>query len=291
VQAIEVPTQPFTHIHIDLVGPLPASASGKTHLLTIMDRSTRWVEAAPVADTSAAGCAEALVSWWISRFGIPVKLTSDRGPQFTAEMWSRMCQVLGIDHRQTTAYHPQANGLIERFHRQLKAALRARLVDGDWEGQLPWVMLGLRAVPKEDSDTSAAELAFGFRPRLPGELLAGGPAVEADMVRRLRDAFSFTPLPVRQRSYAEAASEIPAALQSCKYVYIRRGGGGPLSPKYDGPYGVLVAGPKFFRLAVGRKQEVVSVDRLKPHAGADPAAPAMPPLRGRLRLSAAAPES
>ena len=99
--------------------------------------------AAPVADTSAAGCAEALVSWWISRFGIPVRLTSDRGPQFTAEMWSRMCQVLGIDHRQTTAYHPQANGLIERFHRQLKAALQARLVDGDWEGQLPWVMLGL----------------------------------------------------------------------------------------------------------------------------------------------------
>jgi hypothetical protein len=42
VQAIEVPTQPFTHIHIDLVGPLPASVSGKTHLLTIMDRSTRW---------------------------------------------------------------------------------------------------------------------------------------------------------------------------------------------------------------------------------------------------------
>jgi transposase InsO family protein len=67
---------------------------------------------------------------------------------------------LGITIKLTTAYHPQVNGLLERFHRQLKAALRARLVDGDWEQLLPWVLLGLRAVPKEDFNVSATELAF-----------------------------------------------------------------------------------------------------------------------------------
>jgi transposase InsO family protein len=142
VQPIAVPPQPFNHVHIDIVGLLPATASGKVHLFTVMDRSTRWVEVIPLADTSAAGCAEAMIGCWISRFGVPACITSDRGPQFTLELWARLCSSLGIVHKQTTAYHPQANGLVERFHRQLKAALRARLNSSDWEQQLPWVMLG-----------------------------------------------------------------------------------------------------------------------------------------------------
>jgi Integrase core domain len=255
----------------------------------VMDRSTCWVEAIPVADTTAAGCAEALVGGWIARFGVPAILTSDRGPQFASEMWAQLCNTLGIVHKQTTAYHPQANGLVERFHRQLKAALRARLVGQDWEQQLPWIMLGLRSVPKEDFNVSAVELTFGFRPRLPGELLAGGPAAEEDLARRVREASTkFVPLPTRSRSYAEVAAETPTALQACKYVYIRRDGvAHALAAKYDGPYSVLVAGPKYFRVAVGNKQEVVSVDRLKPHAGEDPERPAVPPRRGRPPTAAA----
>jgi transposase InsO family protein len=125
------------------------------------------VKAVPLADAMAAGCTEVMIGNWISRFGLPVQLTSDRGPQFTSALWGQLCQCLGITVKLTTAYHPQANVLLERFHRQLKAALRARLVDGDWEQLLPCILLGLRAVPKEDFNVSAAELAFGFCPCLP----------------------------------------------------------------------------------------------------------------------------
>jgi hypothetical protein len=68
-------------------------------------------------------CAAALLQGWIQRFGVPGIITSDRGPQFTSSLWAALCSLLSIKHTQTTAYHPQSNGLVERFHRRLKDAL------------------------------------------------------------------------------------------------------------------------------------------------------------------------
>ncbi len=70
-----------------------------------------------------------------------------------------MCETLRIKHKMTIAYHPQANGLVERFHRQLKSSLRARLCGVDRASHLPWVLLGLRAAPKEDTALSSAVLS------------------------------------------------------------------------------------------------------------------------------------
>ncbi len=155
VQPIQLPVN---HVHIDIVGPLPASPGGCTHLLTMVDRSTRWAEAVPLVNTSTASCAAAFFNSWVSRFGVPVVLTSDRGVQFSLSVWGELCTTLGVSHRLTTAHHPQANGLVERFHRQLKDALQARLDNHDGTSHLPWVMLGLRAAPKEDCGISSAEM-------------------------------------------------------------------------------------------------------------------------------------
>ena len=155
VEKIPVPGRRFSHIHVDLVGPLPTSG-GYTHLFTIIDRTTRWPEAVPLSSTTAADCASALFSTWISRFGVPSIITSDRGPQFISALWSSLCSILGIQRSLTMSYHPQANGLVERFHRQLKNSLRSRLAGPDWIHHLPWVLLGLRVAPKESSAVSAA---------------------------------------------------------------------------------------------------------------------------------------
>jgi hypothetical protein len=72
---IPVPRRRFSHLHINLVGPLPKSGS-YTHLFTIMDRTTRWPESAPVS--ADADCASALFSGWVQRFGLPAAITSDR---------------------------------------------------------------------------------------------------------------------------------------------------------------------------------------------------------------------
>jgi transposase InsO family protein len=130
VQPIAVPQRKFTHINVDLVGPLPVAADGSTYLLTVIDRTTHWLEATPLKSIEARTCADALVASWISRYGVPSHLTTDRGRQFTSELWTALCSRLGISHITTTVYHPQANGMVERAHRQLKDALRARLAGG-----------------------------------------------------------------------------------------------------------------------------------------------------------------
>ncbi len=291
VQPIPIPRRRFSHVHVDLVGPLPASEDGYLYIMTMVDRTTRWLEAVPLKNISASGCVEAFLSSWVARFGVPETLTSDRGTQFASAAWTSFCSKLGTRHVMTTAYHPQANGLVERSHRQLKDALRARGAGADWPAHLPWVLLGLRAAPKEVSGISSAEAVLGQPLVLPGEL---PPAVEASPTDFMRDLASESlPVMCQPRTYAEAVSGPPdKRLQQAEMVYIRRGGcGPPLSPAYAGPYRVIQPGYKYFLVEVGGRHESVSVDRLKPHTGTSPVPVTSPPRRGRPPKGSLAPAS
>ena len=115
--------------------------------------------------------ANAYVHNWVARFGVPDQMTSDRGAQFVSELWTAMSELLGTQLNPTTAYHPQANGLIERLHRTMKAALKARLNSPNWIDELPWVLLGLRTTPKEDLNASPADLVYGGPLTVPGDFL------------------------------------------------------------------------------------------------------------------------
>lgn len=280
----EVPLRRFDHINIDLVGPLPPS-QGNTYLLTIVDRFTRWPEAIPLADTSTTTCARALVTHWISRFGMPLDITSDRGPQFTSNLWKSTATLLGIQLHRTTAYHPQANGLVERFHRQLKCALKARLTSPNWIDELPWVMLGIRTAPKEDIGASSAELVYGAPLTVPGEFVGTPTALgsEHEQLRQLRETVrSF--VPVQMSAHGPRTSNVPRHLKNAQYVFVRRDAHcHPLQQPYEGPYAVVQAGDKTFTLLMGTRQETVSIDRLKPaHLDLSlPVSVATPPPRGR----------
>jgi hypothetical protein len=264
------------------VGPLPATSSGYSHLFTAIDRSTRWGEAIPLRGTSTADCMEALFHNWISRFGVPSILTSDRGVQFTSEVWQSMCFKLGVQHNLTTAYHPQANGMVERFHRQLKASLRARLEGPDWLAQLPWVLMGLRAAPKEDCALTSAEMAYGTPLTLPGEFWDSQEPPAANFLQGLRQRMSvFQPPPVRSPARLDSEASTPGPLQEAMFVYVRKGGvSKPLSPLYEGPYRVVQRFPKYFNLDIGGRVEAVSADRLKPYLGHPDVTPALLARRG-----------
>jgi hypothetical protein len=235
-------------------------------MFTIIDRSTRWLEPVPVKNMEATTAADMLVARWICRFGVPA-VTSDRGTQFTSAVWEALCTRLGIKHITTTAFHPCSNGIVERAHRQLKDALRARQAVNDWPEHLPSVLLGLRAAPNEDSSVSPAELVLGEALVLPSHLSDTGQPPG----RSYRDVLvSPTPchIPTRRLPLAAAGEGLPAALQRCQAVYIRKAGTvSPLAALYAGPYQVVERRPKTFTVLVGDKSEVVSVDQLKPDMG------------------------
>jgi cleavage and polyadenylation specificity factor subunit 1 len=284
LEAIRVPAQRFSHVHLDLVGPLPTSREGYRYLLTMVDRTSRWLEAVPLRNMEASTCADAFVAAWVARFGVPARLTTDRGRQFASGLWANVCQQLGVDHISTTAFHPQSNGMVERSHRQIKDALKARLAGAAWPDHLPWVLLGLRTAPKEDSGVSSAELVYLAPLTLPAQLAADVEAPLGPLLERLRRQ---TPLPVRHAAVSPPTKP-PPGLELAELVYLRRGGTlPPLSPPYAGPFRMLKRGNKFFTIQMGDRVETVSVDRLKPHRGASPATVADPPARGRPRRAPA----
>ena len=285
---IPVPGRRFSHIHVDLVGPLPNSG-GCTYLFTIIDCTTRWAEAVPLAATSAADCARALFRGWVARFGVPAAITSDRGAQFTSALWAALCRLLGTQHVQTTAYHPEGNGLVERFHRRLKDALRARCAGPDWMDHLPWVMLGIRATPREDSAITPAQAVFGSALVLPGQLVSDPETSLDDFLMQIKSTLSRSEnLSTRHNTAADRIhpTELPADLLDATHVLVRRDGHvPPLAPLYDGPYTVLRRATQFFTIQLGSREEVVSTSRLKPCHTPD-VAPALPRQRGRPPRSA-----
>ena len=162
------PPHRFDPVHIDLVVSL-LSIHGCKYLLMCIDRFTRWPEVIPLPDIQATTVVAAFVNIWISRFGVHGTITTDRGGEFKAALFKSLVAFLGSRRIRIAAYHPQANGLVERFHRQLKSALRAMPTPQHWVDHLPLITLSIRAATKTDTDVAPCELVHGSPLRLPGE--------------------------------------------------------------------------------------------------------------------------
>ncbi len=244
-QAFVEPSSHFEHIHLDLIGPLLQS-QGFWYIFTITDCLTQWPEAIPVQEASAASCTTAL-SAWISRFGVPALITSDWGASFTSQLWACMSDTLGIALKTTTAYHPQANGVLEMFHCTLKMALKAHLANANWSAELPWVLLGLHTTPKAALGYSLAQLVYGRHLHVPGRVVpsSSGDNAMPTFKQLLKLNATLTPVPTVHRPVASL--QVPPSIQEAKYVFVRRDNQWkPLDQPYEGPFRVVHKKPKDF---------------------------------------------
>ena len=264
------PVERFAEIHVDLVGPLPTSVDGMSYMLTAIDRFTRWPEAIPIPDIRAETVADALIAGWISRFGSPHTLITDRGSQFTSATLSDIGRILSIKMKHTTAYHPQANGMVERLHRQIKAALKARSAGSLWTKHLPLVLLGIRNAPREtDGEVwTPAELTYGQTLHIPGDI----PDTHSSNIiypvtnfgRDLQRKMAHIHPPRAAKPPSTRPCYVPPSLLNADNVYVRLDRHtSPLERPYVGPYPVLKKSDKFFTVLINGKKDTISIDRLK----------------------------
>ena len=264
IQPIPMPRGRFKHIHMDLVGPLPI-CKGFRYLLTTVDRFSRWPEAFPIVNMEAKTVAEAFIAGYVSRFGTPETITTDQGRQFESTLFRNLTEALGVCRIRTSPYHPQANGMVERFHRSLKTAIKAQDEPNNWLEYLPLALLSLRTCEKRDFNASPAEMLYGESLRWPADLVFDTGSTfpgEDQFVERLRRRMRELTAP---RNPTKRATFVPEALLSCEKVFLRNDGTrAGLNPPYEGPYRVLRRSRRTITVEKGDKPYTVSLDRVKP---------------------------
>ena len=156
---------PFQRVAIDLVGPIsPVTERGNRYILTMVDYATRYPEAITLPSIETERVAEALLGIY-SRVGIPSEVLSDRGTHFLSNVMQEVNRLLSIKHLVTTPYHPQCNGLVEKFHWVLKSMLRKLCSEKpkDWDRYLSAVLFAYREVPQASTGFAPFELYMGER--------------------------------------------------------------------------------------------------------------------------------
>ena len=279
-------TSRFKTVHTDIVGPIRTTASGKRYIMTIMDRFSRWMEAVPLRSMEAETIAKAFYETWVCRYGLPDYLISDQGTNFESRLFNEMLSRFGTVRNHTTAFHPQANGLIERSHRTIKEILRnLGAMTKQWDELLPSVLLALRNAIS-NTGVSPSLVVFGEHLAIPSIIVESQRTYPegqmTEFVAKLQEDLLFMREHLLQIDPTLSGPTDKVSPQfPHKYVWIKQ----PvlkssLHPKYIGPYEVLEV--KYPVIIIDRdgKRESISVDRLKP---------AFIPLRSEVEIEQAPP--
>lgn len=165
-------TRAFERVFLDIVGPWTESYHNNKYILTFQDDLTKYSEAIPIPNQEARTIAEALVTKIICRHGIPESILTDQGSNFLSNCMKEVYKLLKISKLQTTPYHPQTNGALERSHRGLSEYLR-NFVQKDpfeWCQWIPYAMFVYNTTPHTTTNFTPHELVYGFPAQIPSNL-------------------------------------------------------------------------------------------------------------------------
>lgn len=168
LQPIPAFDDPFSHVIVDCVGPLPKSKKGMQYLLTIMCVSTRYVEAIPLRRITSANVVEVLVKFFTT-VGLPRTIQTDQGSNFMSKIFKQVMDVLQVKHSISSAYHPESQGALERYHQTLKRMIKTYCLDTgkDWDQGIPLLLFAYRDTVQDSLGFSPFELVYGHEVRGP----------------------------------------------------------------------------------------------------------------------------
>ena len=280
----------FDRLAVDILGPFPVSDNGNRYIAGFSDYYTRWPEAFALPSTEAPRIAQLLVDEILSRHGAPRTLLSDRGPNFLSYIVKEVCKLMNTRKANTTAYHPQTDGLVERFNGTLAEGL-SMYVSGnqkDWDRHLPLVLFAYRVSPHASTRESPFYLLYGRESRLPidaslllpssSHLSSSVAEHHARIVQNLEHAqhlISANTQLAQQKmkeQYDRTSKPVPFDIGCKVWVYTpksKKGLSKKLMHNYHGPYRIVARlSPVHFRLRTMDNRPVavpVHANRMKPY--------------------------
>ena len=257
LQPLKIPEWKWEEISMDFIVGLPRNQSGHDSIWVIVDHLTKVAHFIPVKETyQGPKLAELCMTRIVCLHGVPKKIVSDRGTQFTSRFWERLHSSLDTKLNFSSAYHPQMDGQTERINQILEDMLRAcALKDGQsWDKNLPYAEFSYNNSYQASLKMSPFEALYGRKCRTPlfqnqiGESQVFGPDIlrEAEQqVQQIRDTLKTAQS--RQKSYADNRRR-ELIFNEGDFVYLKvspmRGMQrfklkGKLAPRFIGPFKIL----------------------------------------------------
>nr|ABA91954.2 retrotransposon protein, putative, unclassified [Oryza sativa Japonica Group] len=271
---------PFAVWELNILGPFRRAPGGFEYLYVAIDRFTKWPEAYPVAKIDKHSALK-FIKGITARFGVPNRIITDNGTQFTSELFGDYCEDMGIKLCFASPAHPRNNGQVERANAEIIKGLKTKTFNilkkhGDsWIEELPAVLWANRTTPSQATGETPFFLVYGAEAVLPSELTLRSPRAtmycEADQNQLRRDDLDY--LKERRRRAALRAARYQQSLRRYHQRHVRarslcvddlvlrrvqtRAGLSKLSPMWEGPYRVIgVPRPGSVRLATGDGTEL-----------------------------------
>ena len=261
----------FYRWHVDLAGPFAVTKQGNKYLMIAVEAFSKYVEVFPIKDKSAPEVSYHFLHGVLARYGACAEAVTDGGGEFKAEFDELLVKAM-IDHRVTSAHHPQANGAAERMVKTIKKGVERYINSaGDpasWDLYVPWVAMGYRVTPQESTKLSPYEMLFACKPDLPSvhreRLLEpvnfDDPELAAQSIlERARMVEGFVPIAGRNLLIAQHRD-------SLRYAKLRSGGYLPSMVKFTVGQFVYVrdheefhkkAGPEILRVVAVKSSGVL----------------------------------
>lgn len=264
-------------IFMDIVGPISTSYRGNSYILTIQDDLTKYSLAIPIPQHDAKTIAKEFVEKFVCSYGAPQSLVTDQGADFMGKVFSACCKLLKIEKFHTTAYHPQADGALERSHRTLAEYLRHYVDQNvqDWDDYVPYAMFVYNTTPHTTTNRQPYELLYGKPAEVPHSL------TRTEEVRYNYDDYSADLKQKLQRAHDTARKTIIEKKEKSKKAYDRTSKPinvhvgdkvltkwhtrkGKLSAKWQGPFEVVgCTNTENIIIRKGRREIKVHINEVK----------------------------
>ena len=252
---------PFHRVGVDVV-QLPLTQAGNKYAVVFIDYLTKWVEVFAVADQTAETVARLFVEGVVCRHGVPQELLSDRGGNFLSALMQEVCRLMGVKKLNTSGYHPQCNGLVERFNSTLIQML-AKVTKNpkDWDQCLPYVVYAYHTAAQESTKESPFFLMYGRDPQIPTVEALSTPSTpytvdlddyQSELITGLSDAWEAAAEHIKvaqchqKRMYDRGASELKLKIGDRVLVHMPhevRGNAWKFARPFHGPYRVVSLTP------------------------------------------------